>query len=130
MTEGVSRNADGAPLLDHVALAIPDVGRYIGLLENLGMKLERTGTHHATGGKIAFVADPAGRKLELIESEVDSPKLVHLAFEVSDAEAAYGRLLSGGYVPVAAPLRLEAAGADTAFVSGADGLEVQIISYE
>lgn len=124
------RDADGASLLDHVALAVPDVGRYVGLLEDLGLRLERTGTHHATGRPIAFLADSAGHRLELVEADVESPALLHLAFGVSDAGAAYEALLSRGYAPVTPPLRLEAAGADTAFVSSGDGLELQAISYD
>lgn len=117
--------------LDHVALAVPDVGAFVECLTGtFGMGLVRRGSHHETGRPIAFVEDGRGSKLELVEADVEGPTFLHLAFAVLDAGDAHEVLVSSGLRSARPPLRLEAARAQTAFVLGPEGVEVQVISYD
>lgn len=119
-------------VLDHVALVVPAldaaVVRHVGLL---GHRLLRRGTHVATGGGIAMLADAGGGRTELIEGT--DPDLAHVAYRASDPaalDAAHTRLCGAGYVELAAPFRLEPARARTSFLRDPDGHRIQLVAYD
>ncbi|HEY8491864.1 MAG TPA: VOC family protein [Dehalococcoidia bacterium] len=118
--------------LDHVAIGVADLDGGVAMLTStFGMVLKRMGTHVASGGRIAFLADPAsGMKLELIETPDRQTGFMHVAFRVDDVAAEHARLTSAGFETVRGPFRLEPARADTALLRDPSGLEVQIIRYD
>ncbi|MFQ3613815.1 MAG: VOC family protein [Cyanobacteriota bacterium] len=126
--------------VDHVAIGVADLDERIQFFtEQMGMHLKRRGTHNATGGRIAFLADAAGFKLELIETPDPAPQgleghrqtgLMHIAFRVDDIPAEHDRLCQEGLMPLRGPLHLKAAKADTALLKDPAGMEIQIIRYE
>ncbi|MEN9225167.1 MAG: VOC family protein [Thermostichus sp. HHBFW_bins_43] len=124
--------------VDHVGVADLDE-RIQFFTEQMGMHLKRRGTHNATGGRIAFLADAAGFKLELIvlrtaRSAIETPDrqtgLMPIAFRVDDLPTEHERLCQEGLTPLRGPLHLNAAKADTALLKDAAGMEMQIICYE
>lgn len=118
--------------IDHLAMGVRDIDERIAFFTTvLGWTLKRCGTHNGSGGRIAFVADPAtGFKIELIETPDRQEGLMHLAFRVGDVTGSYEKLLGAGLEPLRGPLRLDAAKADTALLRDATGLEVQLIRYD
>ncbi len=117
--------------VDHVAIGVADLDERIQFFtEQMGMHLKRRGTHNAMGGRIAFLADAAGFKLELIETPDRQTGLMHIAFRVDDIPAEHERLCQEGLTPLRGPLHLKAAKADTALLKDAAGMEMQIIRYE
>ncbi len=93
------------------------------------MRLIRIGTHFASGGRIAMLADASGFKVELIENGSDQPTLMHLAYRVDDVGAEYAGLLASGCESVRGPHELTAAKATTALVQDPARLQIQLISY-
>jgi len=119
-------------VLDHVALAVPDleaaVGRHVALL---GHRVLRRGTHVVTGAGIAMLAGVDGAKVELIEGS--DPDLAHVAYRAADRaalDAAHARLCAAGYAELSAPFRLEPARAWTSFVRDPAGHRVQLVVYD
>lgn len=117
--------------LDHVALGVAAFDAQLSVLTNaLGMELRRMGTHYASGRRIAMLADGAGGKVELIETDGAKLSLVHLAFRVADVPEAFAYLQEQGFRPIRPPHELDAARAITALVEDPVGGQVQIIAYE
>ena len=117
--------------IDHVALGVKDLDKTIEFFtETLDMKLRRTGTHRATGRRIAFLGGSSGLKIELVETQVDKPSFMHLALQVDDVEAEYDRLASKGLQPKRPPHELAPAKATTALLEEqSSGIEIQILKY-
>lgn len=116
--------------LDHIALGTPDLDERIAFFTGtMGMTLKRMGVHHATGGRIAMLADPSGFKIELIEAPPDKATLWHVAYRVDDVDAEYRRLVASGCQAVREPHDLPAARARTALMRDPFGLQIQIIAY-
>jgi catechol 2,3-dioxygenase-like lactoylglutathione lyase family enzyme len=120
--------------LDHVALEETDIESAVALhVDVLGFELLRWGRHVATGRRIAMLADPAGGKVELIEVEVVTGELAHVAYrtgEPADLDAAHVALLHAGCTELNPPFRLGPAKARTSFVRDAAGRRVQLIAYD
>ncbi len=118
--------------IDHLAMGVRDIDERISFFTGvLGWTLGRRGTHIGSGGRIAFVSDPAtGFKIELIETPDRQEGLMHLAFRVDDVAASRESLLTAGLEGVRGPLRLDAGKAETALLRDATGMEVQIIRYD
>jgi catechol 2,3-dioxygenase-like lactoylglutathione lyase family enzyme len=120
--------------LDHVALEETDIEAAVALhVDVLGFALLRWGRHVATGRRIAMLADPHGGKVELIEVEVVTGELAHIAYRTggpADLDAAHAALLHAGCTELNPPFRLEPAKARTSFVRDAAGRRVQLIAYD
>jgi hypothetical protein len=111
--------------IDHVAIQVPSIESAVELFtEILGMKLKRTGTRHATGGRFVLLGDDHGMKLELVQEPDATLALLHLAYRVTDVAAAYERLLERGCTSVRMPLWLDTAKAEFAMVRHPSGFEV------
>jgi methylmalonyl-CoA/ethylmalonyl-CoA epimerase len=116
--------------VDHIALGVKDLDERIDFFVNtLGMRLIRVGTHFASGGRIAMLADTAGFKLELIENGSEQPTFIHLAYRVDDVEAGHDELVSNGCSSIREPHELSAAKATTALVEDPSRLQIQLIKY-
>jgi catechol 2,3-dioxygenase-like lactoylglutathione lyase family enzyme len=116
--------------IDHVAIQVPDMESAIGLFTTLlGMHVKRTGTRHATGGRLALLGDEHGMKLELVQESSPSLALLHLAYRVEDVRLAYEAMLQAGCTSVRTPLWLDSAQADFATVRHESGLEIQLVRY-
>lgn len=139
--------------LDHVAITAEDVDRslsfYCGLL---GLELAGRGEASAapefaiTGipdavVRWADVALPDGRTLEVLQyvsprgapvrPRVNDPGATHLAFQVSDLDAAVERLAHGGIGPRTAPVEVQEPGAwhgsRCVYVADPDGVTIELI---
>jgi methylmalonyl-CoA/ethylmalonyl-CoA epimerase len=116
--------------IDHVALGFKDFDERLSFFtDTMAMKLKRIGTHVRTGRRIAFLADPSGLKIELVETAEDGPSFLHLAYRVDDVEAEYNRLSAAGLRPKRGPHELAAAKATTALLEDGAGLEIQLVRY-
>jgi catechol 2,3-dioxygenase-like lactoylglutathione lyase family enzyme len=118
--------------LDHFAYGVHDFdARTAFFVDVLGLQLLRIGERHATGTKIAMLADEDRRnKIELIEVAGDEPEgFIHMALRVEDVDAAYGALLEKGLISKRPPHDLTAAKARTALLEDSSGLSIQIIAY-
>lgn len=117
--------------IDHVALSVGDFDARLALLTTgLSMTLKRIGTYGKDASRrIAMLADGAGFKLELIES--DGPEVFeHVAWRVADVPAAVDELTAQGFTVDRPPRRIEAARADSALLYDPNGLAVQVIRYD
>jgi len=115
--------------LDHVAYAVSDLEAQVELLtRQLGLELVRRGTFRPTGAPLALLREPrSGLKLELVEGE---PAFLHLAFAVDDVAAERARLGREGLDGSAGVVRIEAAQAESALLTQADGPALQLLRYD
>jgi catechol 2,3-dioxygenase-like lactoylglutathione lyase family enzyme len=118
--------------IDHVAIGVADLDERIEFMtETLGMVLKRIGTHIATGGRIAMLADPATCfKFELVETPDRQLGFMHVAYRTDDVPATFDALVSRGLKPRRPPFRLEAGRAVTAMLEDSSGMDLQIIAYD
>ena len=118
--------------IDHVALGVEDLDERIAFMTGvLGMTLKRRGTHIATGGRIAFLADPiTGFKFELVETPDRQLGFMHVAYRAEDVAAEHDRLVEQGLQSLRTPFRVEPAKAVSALLKDPSGLEVQVIAYD
>lgn len=115
--------------VDHLALHVTDLDRRVALFEALGLTLRRMGALSSDPSRrIALLGDAAGFKVELIESSGDA--FAHLAMATEDLPAATAAAPALGLQVDRAPYRLAAAKADSAMLSDAAGLVVQLIQYD
>jgi hypothetical protein len=121
-----------SPRIDHVALEVDELERYIDLMCASGLlRLIRLGTLGRTGQRIAMLGDGTGTKVELIEDpSARAPRLAHLAFAVEDVDGARASLMEGGWEPVHGPNDLRSAKARSALLRNVHGLMLQVIRYE
>jgi hypothetical protein len=117
--------------LDHIALEVADLDRFIEQLEATGgMRLLRRGTAKRTGQRLAMVGDQMGMKLELIENpQTAVPHYLHIAFRSGDVRGALAGLVAAGWRHERGPFPLEEAKAESGLVSDGKGFEVQVLSY-
>ena len=116
--------------LDHIALGVSNLDERIDFFtDTLGMQLKRLGKHVSTGGRMAFLADASGFKIELIETDSDQPAILHLAYRTDNVEVEHARLVSAGYRSIRGPHELPAARAMTALLEDPFRLQVQIVTY-
>lgn len=117
-------------VLDHVGTEEPDVdARVAFLVDVLGFRVLRRGTHVVTGRRILMLADPAGTKLELMEVAERTGALDHVGYRVADVDAAHAALLAAGCTEVRAPFEIAAARARSSLVREAAGHQLQLIAY-
>jgi catechol 2,3-dioxygenase-like lactoylglutathione lyase family enzyme len=118
--------------IDHIALGVEDLDERIAfMVETLGMTLKRRGTHIASGGRIAFLADPVtGFKFELVETPDRQLGFLHVAYRAEDVPAEHDRLVAQGLQSLRTPARIEPAKAVSALLKDPSGLEVQVIAYD
>lgn len=114
------------PVLDHIALTVPDLD---GLIERLtgdfGM-IVQTRT-----GKFAVVADPmSGLTLELGRSGDAGVHFRHLGFRADDVDSAHQSLAEAGMQVSEPPHRRDFARMYTSFLKQPGGLEVQLVKYD
>jgi catechol 2,3-dioxygenase-like lactoylglutathione lyase family enzyme len=117
-------------VLDHVGTEEPDIDARVGfLVDVLGFRVLRWGTHVLTGLRIAMLADPLGTKLELMEVRERSGDLDHVAYRVADVDAAHAVLLAAGCTEVRAPFDIPPARARSSLLREASGHQLQVIAY-
>lgn len=118
--------------IDHVALGVSDLDERIAFMTGtLGMVLKRVGTHIATGGRIAFLADPTtGFKFELVETPDRQLGFMHVAYRAEDVAATHDQLVAGGLESLRTPFRIAPAKATSALLRDSSGMELQIIAYD
>jgi catechol 2,3-dioxygenase-like lactoylglutathione lyase family enzyme len=117
-------------VLDHVGTEEPDIeGRVAFLVDVLGHRVLRWGSHAVTGRRIVLLADPAGTKLELMEVDERRGELDHVAYRVPDVDAAHAALLSAGCTELRPPSDLAAARARSSLVQEPSEHRLQLISY-
>ncbi|MQA34307.1 VOC family protein [Modestobacter roseus] len=117
-------------VLDHVGTEETDIDGRVGfLVEVLGFRVLRWGTHVVTGMRIAMLADPAGTKLELMEVAERTGELEHVAYRVADVDAAHALLLAAGCTEERAPFDIPPAAARSSLVREAAGHRLQLIAY-
>ena len=117
-------------VLDHVGTEEADIDARVRLLVDvLGHRVLRWGTHVVTGRRIVMLADPAGVKLELMEVTERTGELDHVAYRVPDVDAAHAALLAAGCSQVQAPFELAAARARSSLVTEPTGSRLQLIAY-
>ncbi len=118
--------------MDHVAIEVADIDRYIDLLVGTGgMKLLRRATALRTGTRMAMVGDPNGMKLELIENaEATVPRYLHVAFRSADAEDTAKDLIDKGWSVTRGPVELKDAQARSMLLSDPSGFELQVLTYQ
>jgi catechol 2,3-dioxygenase-like lactoylglutathione lyase family enzyme len=114
------------PVLDHIALTVPDLDALIARLTSaFGMVVE---LHK---GEFAIVADPAtGMKLELGKSADSGVHFRHFGFRAEDVDAAHAALTAAGMLESTAPNRSAFARMYTSFLKQPDGFEVQLVKYD
>lgn len=124
-----------APLLaetafDHVGTEEVEIDARVRLLVDvLGHRVLRWGTHVVTGRRIVMLADRTGAKLELMEVERRTGELDHVAYRVPDVDTAHAALLAAGCTQVQAPFDLTAARARSSLVLEPTGSRLQLITY-
>ena len=117
-------------VLDHVGTEEADVDARVGfLVDVLGFRVLRWGTHVVTGRRIVMLTDPAGTKLELMEVAVRTGALDHVGYRVADVDVAHAALLAAGCTEVRPPFEIPAARARSSLVREAAGHQLQLISY-
>jgi predicted enzyme related to lactoylglutathione lyase len=117
-------------VLDHVGTEETDIdGRVAFLVDVVGYRVLRWGTHVVTGGRIVMVADPAGTKLELMEVDERRGELDHVAYRVPDVDGAHAALLAAGCAELRPPFELTAAKARSSLVREPSGARLQLIAY-
>ena len=117
-------------VLDHVGTEEADVdARVAFLVDTLGFRVLRWGTHVVTGRRIVMLTDPAGTKLELMEVAERTGALDHVGYRVADVDAAHAALLAAGCTEVRAPFEIAAAHARSSLVREAAGHQLQLIAY-
>jgi len=99
------------------------------LVEVLGFRVLRWGTHVVTGRRIAMLADPRGTKLELMEVAERTGALDHVGYRVADVDAAHATLLAVGCTELRAPFEIPAARARSSLLREAAGHQLQLIAY-
>lgn len=118
-------------VLDHVGTEEPDIDGRVGfLVEMLGFRVLRWGVHVVTGRRIAMLADPRGTKLELMEVPERTGELDHVAYRVTDVDAAHACLLATGCTEERAPFEIPPAMARSSLLREAAGHRLQLISYQ
>jgi len=109
---------------DHIAIAVPDLDRFVDQLLAMGMKVV------ARTDNYALLADAtSGFKIELNASE-GAAQFRHLGFRAGDVDAAYEELVRAGMATVEKPHRREFAKMRTAFLKERNGIEVQLVKYD
>jgi catechol 2,3-dioxygenase-like lactoylglutathione lyase family enzyme len=111
---------------DHIAIAVPDLAQQVERFTKLlGMVVQNQSERYA------LIADPtSGFKIELNQSADGQAHFRHLGFRASDVDAAHGELLAAGMTSVEDPHRRDFARMYTSFLKEANGLEVQLVSYD
>ena len=117
--------------LDHVAIEVPDIARYIDTFTSTGgLRLLRRGIASATGVEIAMLGDRTGMKIELIENKgATELKFLHIAFRSADVDSAVQEIAAGGWALGRGPSEIAAAKARSAFMSDGKGFEFQVLTY-
>src|SRR5947207_2104081 len=115
-----------APLLDHMALTVPDLDAQVERLTNaFGMVAQFQSEH------FALVVDPvSGFKFELSTSDDDEAHLRHLGFRVDDVDTTHASLVAEGMKATQMPHRHDFAGMYTSFLEQPGGFEVQLVKYD
>jgi len=115
-----------APLLDHMALTVPDLDAQVDRLTSaFGMVAQ------FRSEQFALVVDPvSGFKFELSSSDDDDAHLRHLGFRVDDVDTTHASLLEEGMQATQAPHRHDFAGMYTSFLAQPGGFEVQLVKYD
>jgi catechol 2,3-dioxygenase-like lactoylglutathione lyase family enzyme len=117
-------------VLDHVGTEEPDIdARVRFLVDVVGFRVLRWGSHVVTGRRIVMLADPAGTKLELMEVDDRRGELDHVAYRVPDVDAAHAALLAAGCTELRPPFDLAPAKARSSLVREASGHRLQLIAY-
>jgi hypothetical protein len=121
---------EGSSKVDHVAIEVADVDRYLATLLGTGaLRLLREGTRVTTGHRIFMIGDGSGFKIELIEEPgASSPTFSHVALRVADVDQAHSGLIEAGWSSKRGPSNLPPAKARTALTCR-DGFDLQLISY-
>jgi len=117
--------------LDHVAIEVPDIEKYIDMLVATGgLKMLRRGVATATGAMIAMLGDRVGMKIELIENlAVEAPRFLHIAFRTNDVDQAIASGMASGWGLLRGPSHIAAASARSAFLGDKAGFEFQVLTY-
>jgi catechol 2,3-dioxygenase-like lactoylglutathione lyase family enzyme len=115
-----------APLLDHMALTVPDLDAQVARLTSaFGMVAQFQSEH------FALVVDPvSGFKFELSRSDDAGPHLRHLGFRVDDVDTAHASLVSEGMEATQPPHRNDFGGMYTSYLEQPGGIEVQLVKYD
>jgi hypothetical protein len=115
-----------APVLDHLALTVPDVDAQVERLVTAFGMVARIRSEH-----FAVVVDPRSDfKLELSASDDGDVHLRHLGFRADDIDATHVDLVDAGMESAAAPHRQELAGMYTSSLQQPGGVEFQLVKYD
>ncbi len=127
----------GLPL-DHVAIAVPDLGEAITLYEALtGAKSSPVEELPAQGVRVAFVGmiellEPLGEESTVARFlERNGPGLHHIAYRTEDCPAELARLVSAGYRAIDQEPRTGAFGHQVAFLhpKSTGGVLVELVEH-
>ena len=114
------------PTLDHIALAVPNLGELVDrLASDFGMIVE------GRSDRFAIVSDPvSGLKLELSPSGNAAIRFRHFGFRTDDVDGAHQSLADAGMQVSEMPHRRDFARMYTSFLKQSDGLEIQLVKYD
>jgi lactoylglutathione lyase len=119
----------------HVATRTSDLDRAVAFYEQLGMKLTRKRDLTKNKATLAFLEPPEGDfAIELVynwgkdEPYAGGDRFGHFAFDVSDLDAVYAKLIAAGAGDVGrVPAPLQGEGPRIAFVADPDGNWIELI---
>ena len=114
------------PVLDHIALTVPDLDAQVErLINDLGLEVRSRSGHFAV-----LVDTRIDFKFELSRSDDGEVHVRHLGFRADDVDAAHTSLVAAGMEARQDPQRQDFAMMYTSYLTQPGGVEVQLVKYD